>query len=322
MTFPKISKPGIYDKVPMEAYHGDLCAGPSISSSGLRTIFDASPAHYFQDSYLNPDREEPEDNEAFVLGRAAHHLLLGEDAFSTLFIMRPDKFDSWRTKEAKDWKSGQEREGRTVLLPSQIKQIRGMAKALAAEPLIQFGALNGRIEQSMVWKDKETDVWLKARPDAIPNDSGDFCDLKTTVNYGFDLDKSISSLRYDMQAALVGMGVRALMGREMESFSFVFIGKKPPHTVEILTLSKDDISLAEQDLRVAINTFAWCLETGNWFGPGGTQRDARYVHISEWAKKEAEFRRDFLRREIALPEARKELQAVTLAAEIGAHVFS
>src|SRR5437763_16740 len=110
-----IAANGIYDGVPMAGYHRQLCIGPSISSSGLRTIFSKSPAHYFVDSYLNPDAEEQAEKEHFVLGSAAHHLLLGEDAFSTLFIVRPDKFDSWRTDASKAWKADQEAQGRTVL---------------------------------------------------------------------------------------------------------------------------------------------------------------------------------------------------------------
>ena len=187
------------------------------------------------------------------------------------------------------------------MLPSQIEQIRGMARSLSDEPLIQAGALNGDIEISLVWQDKPTGVWLKARPDAIPNDSGDFVDLKTTVNFGFDLDRDVSKYRYDIQAALVGMGMRALTGREMESFSFCFVEKDDPYSVEILTLKKEDISDAEKDIRCAIDTFAWCLEHNNWFGPGGTQRDARPVFLSDWAKKNAELRREFLAREIARP---------------------
>lgn len=294
----KISKPGVYS-ISMDAYHGDCAVGPSISSGGLRTIFMRSPAHYWCGSYLNPNRiVEAAEKEAFVLGRAAHHLLLGEDAFSTLFVMRPDKFDSWRTNEAKAWRLVQEGEGRTVLLPGQIEQIRGMARSLAAHPLISSGILNGEIEQSLIWKDKTTGVYLKNRPDAIPNDSGDFSDLKTSVHVGFDLDKDVSRFRYDMAAALTKWGAKETLDREMESFSFVFAEKSPPYCVDVLTLGKDDIEQAEADLRVALDTFAYCLRTGNWFGPSGTQSDARWVHISEWTHKEAEMRRDFLRREI------------------------
>lgn len=298
----KIDKSGIY-RIPIDFYHGDCCVGPSVSSSGLRTLFGSSPKHYFRDSYLNPNRKASTDSEAFVLGRAAHHLLLGEDEFSTLFIVRPDEFDSWRTAAAKDWRKKQEGAGRTVLIPAQIEQIRGMAHALAEEPLVQAGILNGDIEQSIIWQDKATGVWLKSRPDAIPNESGDFADLKTSSSIGLDLDKDVSRYRYDIQAALAGIGVRETMGREMESFSFVFVEKEPPHSVEILTLGKEDIAAAEKDIRVAVDTFAWCLEHNNWFGPGGTQRDARPVFLTEWAKRDAEYRRDFLRREIDRAES-------------------
>lgn len=294
----KIAKAGIYS-IPIDDYHGQPCVGPSVSSSGLRTIFTKSPAHFWCESSLNPDRIEPEEKDAFVLGRAAHHLLLGEEDFSTTFIMRPEKFDSWRTKEAKIWKMDQEADGRTVLLPSQLEQIRGMARSLGKHPLIDAGILNGKIEQSLIWKDKATGIWLKARPDAIPNDSGDFADLKTSASVGFDLDRDVSNYRYDMQAALTKWACKEVLGVEMESFSLVFVEKKPPHCVDVIALSKEDIAEAEKDLRSALDTFAHCLETGDWFGPSGTQNDARWVHVSEWARKQAEFRRDFLAREIA-----------------------
>lgn len=298
----KIDKPGVYS-ILMDTYHGDCCVGPSISSSGLRTIFSASPAHYFDKSYLNPRRTEGDpDKEAFVLGRAAHHLLLGEDAFSTLFIMRPEKIEGepWQGNRTvcRAWLKQQAKEGRTVLLPSQVETIRGMARSLAANPLVAAGILNGKIEQSFIWQDKATGVWLKSRPDAVPNDSGDFSDLKSSKSVGFALDRDVSKYRYDMQAALTKMGAEATLKLKMESFSFVFVEKTSPYCVDILSLAPDDIEQAEADLRVAIDTFAYCLRTGNWFGPSGTQNDARWVHISEWTRKEAEMRRDFLRREI------------------------
>lgn len=300
----KIDKPGQYDKVPMEFYHGDLCVGPSVSSSGLRTLFTQSPAHYFDTSYLNPDREEDEDKEAFVLGRAAHHLLLGEDDFSTLFIVRPDEAPDGRAwngnnNTCKAWLAKQADAGRTVLTPSQIVQIRGMARALAANSLVQSGILNGAIEQTLVWKDKETGIWLKARPDAIPNDGGDVADFKTTANFGFDLDNSASKLRYDMQGALIKWGLKEVKGIDMASFSLIFALKKRPHCVDTLTFHDEDIEQAERDLRVSLRTFAHCIDTGNWFGPMGSQGDARYLAFSKRVRDQAEYRRDFLTREIA-----------------------
>lgn len=306
MTIKLLDKPGMYDRIPMEEYHGQLTVGPSVSSSGLRTIFNESPADYFDTSYLNPEKDDDEEKEAFILGRAAHHLLLGEDDFSTLFVMRPEKAPDGRdwngnNNTCKDWLKKQADAGRTVLTPLQIEKIRGMAKGLAKHPLIQAGIMNGQIEQTLVWKDKETGVWLKIRPDSIPNDSGDVCDLKTTSMKGYDIDNHASKLRYDMQAALVKWGLREVLKVEMQSFSLAFVRSKRPHIVDILTFHTEDIAQAETDLRVAINTFAHCLKTGEWFGPGGTQRDARYLAFSKHVRDRAEWRRDYLRREVARP---------------------
>lgn len=314
----KIGKPGVYPNLPMSQYHGDTCVGPSISSSGLRTIFTKSPAHYFDTSYLNPDRTEEDDKEAFILGRAAHHLLLGEDDFSTLFVVRPDEAPDGRAwngnnNSCKAWLAEQAAAGRTVLTPGQIDAIRGMARSLAKHPLIQNGILNGKIEQSLIWKDKETGVWLKARPDAIPNDSGDVADLKTTAKMAYDFDNDASKLRYDIQAALVKWGLKETMGLDMQSFSFVPVLKSRPHCCDVLTLQSDDIAEAEKDLRTAIRVFANCLETGNWFGPGGTQSDARFFVFTPYQRERAVYRRDFLEREIARAEAADEPSAAEYA---------
>jgi hypothetical protein len=298
-----IDKPGIYD-LTMEQYHGQPCVGPSVSSTGLRTIHTQSPAHYWVDSSLNPDRDEEEDDStaALDLGRAAHHLFLGEADFGKFFTMRPETIEgaAWQGNRTacKKWLSDRANEGITVLKGEQIKHIKGMSKALNAHPLVQNGILNGQIEKSLIWKDEETGIWLKARPDAIPNDSGDFSDLKTTVETGIKLDRSVSKFRYDMQAALVKMGAKAALGIDMTEFSFVFVEKTPPYCVDVLVLKPEDIALAELDIRVALRTLAYCIKTDDWFGPSGTQRDARYVHIGEFTKKDAQARREFLEAEI------------------------
>jgi hypothetical protein len=279
-----ISQPGIYSGVPIDVYHGaSLCDAPSISSSGLRKISNDSPAHYWCESPYNPDRAEQKETDALTFGRAAHHLLLGEDDFATHYIVRPDKWDSWRTKEAKEWKSAQEAEGRTVLLSNQLDTIRGIARSLANHPLIEAGILNGLIEHTIVWRCKDTGVWLKVRPDAIPNDAGDFADLKTTNSVQtLDLARTIADYGYHQQAALIAGGWHALTKRDIESFSFVFVEKTPPYCTRVVTLKDDDLARGERQNFQAIKTFAKCLGTGEWPGPGGA--DAEYLALPAWAQ--------------------------------------
>jgi hypothetical protein len=285
----KISRPGIYSGVPMSLYHSQgLCDGPSISSSGLRRIFNESPAHFYCTWDGNPERVESGDSPVFVLGRAAHHLLLGEDAFSTLFIQRPENIDGqpWQGNRTacKAWLKAQEAAGRTVLKPEDIKTIRGMARSLAAHPLVQAGILNGRVEQSMVWRCKDTGLWKKARPDVIPTDSGDFCDLKTCMSVATDdLQRAIAEHGYHQQGALVCEGYNAITGKQAGSFSLCFVEKSPPYCVRFVTLWNSDLVLGERQNYAAMALFARCLERNEWPGPGGA--DAEYLALPEWMTK-------------------------------------
>lgn len=289
LTMPlsgKISEPGVY-ALPIEVYHGQPTVGPSISSSGLRTIWSQSPAHYFVDSALNPKRAPQADRPAFALGRLAHKLLLeGSDGLADEFVTRPEQWSDWRTKAAQEWRDGMIAAGKTVITEADLAAVTGMAESLARHPLIEAGILDGFVERSLIWKDAKTGVWLKSRPDVVPRASGLFSDLKTTVSVSdSDLERSLSDYGYHMQAALVGMASEAVLGRPMEEFALVWVEKAPPHCVRVTVLTGEDLDRGRQQLRRAIDQFTECIATGEWPGPGGSRRDAEYLTLPPWAAK-------------------------------------
>jgi hypothetical protein len=312
-----ISTPGVFSGVPIEVYHSaDLCAGPSISSSGLRTIFDPTrgPMFYWIESPLNPNRVEPDEKEAFVLGRAVHHLALGERAFERFFVARPEKLNgtAWNGNrtDCRDWLQHCRDQGLTVLTPGQIEQIRGMAgllpwqkdledSGLANSAVVRAGALSGLVEHTIIAQDKETGVWLKSRPDAIPLDSAEFNDLKSSASVDYaSLRRTLDDYRYDMQAVLASLCLEQAAGLTFTSYAFVFVMKKPPFAVEVVELKDHDLAEAREDLGVAIRTFARCLETGRWPGPGGGRGDARFIERSSWSREAALSRRTMLELEL------------------------
>lgn len=314
-TGEPIREPGIYSGVPINVYHGaDLCDGPSISSSGLRTIFSESPMAYWVESPLNPRRIEREETDAFSVGRAAHHLFLGEQEFSRHYAARPAELNGkpWNGNrtDCKEWVEHVEAQGLTILTPGQVDQIRGMAgllpwqegledSGLRNSPVVMAGALKGLIEHTIIARDPATGVYLKSRPDTIPLSSTEFVDLKTTQAVDHDsLQRTLGDYRYDMQAALASLCLKQAAGVAFTSYAFVFVEKKPPHCVEIVELTGRDLDEAHADLEVAIRTFARCLETGRWPGPGGGRGDARYVERSDWNRKWSEGRRMILQSEM------------------------
>ena len=103
-----ITKPGVYTGISLDHYHRQkICDGACVSSTNLRRVLECnggSPAHFYSEWTGNPNAVEAEQKDYQVIGRATHHLMLGEPNFAEHFAVRPKEFDSWRTNAAKQWK--------------------------------------------------------------------------------------------------------------------------------------------------------------------------------------------------------------------------
>ena len=283
-----IDKPGIYSGIPLETYHSaDICVGPSVSSSILRNVSTMSPAHAFAKSSLNPNHE-PEESEAMNLGSALHWVVAREPGFDTRFVIRPETFrgSKWNGNrhecqhELKRWK----RDGKIVLTEKNVEQMQGMAASLSTNPLVQAGILRGRLEHSGFWIDKETGLWVKIRPDAIPNDSGDFSDLKTTKSVLYrDLQNSLVNYAYHQQGALILEGAREL-GLEATSFTLVWVESTAPYAARVTQLKDDDLNRGHKQNIAARAIIADCLKSGVWPGPGDGRDDAEFIDLPDWKR--------------------------------------
>lgn len=306
-----VEESGIYD-MSISWYHSQCCSGPSISSSGIRAIL-RSPAEYWRTSALNPHRvDEGDAKEAFILGRAAHHLLLGEREFGKHFVVSP--YPDFRTNAAKAWRDDEFAAGRTVLTSTQIERIKGMAGLLPWQKgmtncglantaiIAQGGALSGEIERSLIFK--IGDVWVKSRPDAIPN-SNDIVDLKTISQKsatGIDdraLSLAVHDHAYFVQGAVVGMGIKEVLGRQMESFNLAFVDTGNVHAVSVKTLDEADIIRGERAVFAALQVFERCLKTGIWPGPTARQADAQKLAIPEWGREQFDRQLDVMEKDFA-----------------------
>lgn len=301
----KISQPGLYVGINMDAYHSDLCVGPSVSASVLWTIVDKSAAHAYDTSYLNSNREERADTEAVILGRAAHHAFLGEQDFLKHFVVRPEELNGkpWHGNrtDCKEWLAAMADSRLTVLKGEQIVKMRAIAANLARDPLVRMGALNGLVEHSLVYQDEETGLWVKSRPDVIPIDNAVFNDLKIVADItDSGIQKSIKSFGYGLQGAVVGMASKAVLDMPMEDFSLVLGESQRPHCVRVKTLYPDDLALGEKQARAGLRLFARCLERDRWPGPGGEQTDATYIGLSPYGRTDMEYKLSLVEAELSV----------------------
>ena len=265
--FPKdgvIRENGQY-QIPLDTYHTQLCDAPSISSSGLRTIYLNSAADFWCYSDLNVDRFIRPPNDAFDFGKAAHALVLGDEDWEGNYVIRPDEFANWQSGAAREWRDMMRQAGMTIVTPEDLEHIKYMSESLNNHPLV--GPLfDGEAEQSLIWKDK-TGVWLKSRIDMLPVTS-DQADLKTTMDASKRaVFRDIRKHEYAMQIALSDVGSEVVLGKSFLSSVLVFIQKTPPYHVTPIEISAANILYGKLKLRKAINLFADCLESGDWPGP-------------------------------------------------------
>lgn len=282
-----IRESGAY-KIDMETYHRQCCDGPSISSSGLRTIVNESPWHFWAQSDLNPNRyPEREESDALTLGKAAHCLILGDEVFDEQFIYVPEdaprrptaaqvsafeRDGAWSPAAAPGaafWEDFDKRAaGRKLLTDTQIKHIGYMAENIRKSPEAVTALTGGLTEVSMIWQDPITGVWLKSRPDVIPDNGFDFADLKTFAPRTKDITRAVQQAitehGYHMQMALAVMGAEAVFGTTAKECVLIMAQSGPPYTVSSVRLDEDTLYWARVQVRHGIDTFARCLETGHW----------------------------------------------------------
>ncbi len=277
----KIAAPGIYD-IPIEDYIGDCCVGPSISSSGLRELLPESgscPAKYWAYSPLNPNRFPDESTQALDFGRAAHALALGEPEFAKYFIVSP--YDDFRKKEARGWRDEQQR---TVIKADDFETVKAIAAIQKRSAQCMRAFEDGRAEQSLMWKDEETDIWLKARPDWLPNDPAKrfVAEYKTCLSIEPGrLSNDVFKYGYHIQAGMQLDGIRKVMGVEPLGIAHVCQEKDPPYLVELRMFTPEQLADGYELYRHALRTFAHCLKTGDWpqYTTEPTYFESPYRHV-------------------------------------------
>jgi len=279
-----VREAGAY-RIPIRHYHTQaVCPGPSISSSGLRTIYNKSPADFWAFSEWNPNRYPSSDaSDALLMGRAAHCLIMGDEVFEeSFFLLDPDAppkptkaqiraRDEGRVsdsaRERFDFWDALEGDTRDIIPAAWYADIHHMSRALAAHPLVA-PLFDGEPEVSLIWQDEPTGLWVKSRMDMHPSMGGIRADLKTATDVSLRaVMRSIGKYSYDMQAALGSLGAEIVLGERIESSVLVFAQTTPPYSVSPIEIDDEALHWAKLKNRKALDTAARCLETGDWPGP-------------------------------------------------------
>lgn len=295
---PKISATGHYD-LTNEEYHGDCCDGPSLSASSIKQLI-SDPSEYWLHSPLNPNRAPQKVNKAFNVGTAAHTMVLEPDLLAETIAVIPNDMlasnGALSTKAAKAFMAEQTELGRTVIKEDEWKAVCDMADAIRSNSVVMRAMAGTLNEQSLIVKDEEAGIYIKSRPDQMPQESGRFIvDLKTTdrENIGAWERTSMLDLRYDIQGAMMMWALEKVLGIKAAGVMYVVVCKQPPYRVAVRTLRASSYTgraLLDHgwlDIKQGVSTFLECWQTGVWPSPWDTVSD---ILPPDWYQRQVEKR--------------------------------
>lgn len=252
-------KPGIYTDITNEQYH----SSEGISRSGIMA-FRKSPMHYWHD-YINPDRSARESTQAMIFGNAVHTFILEPKEFLNRYKVI-DKVDR-RTKEGKEyWLSLSEFLGKKSFIDDDtLKELTSIKNSILNNSEASELIANAKYENSIYWKDEETDVICKARPDAMRENA--IIDLKTTDDASPKaFARSCYNYGYHIQAAMISDGIKYNTGQLINHFIYVVVEKNPPYANAIYVLDESAIEIGRETYKKSLYKYKECLDSGNWPG--------------------------------------------------------
>lgn len=250
---------GLHNDIPEATYH----ALPGLSSTGVKTILDDSPAQ------LRHAQENPAGpKKVFDLGHAVHEMVLGVGM--GLVVVDAEE---WRTDKIKAEVKAIREAGKIPVKPSEHAKAKAMVESLLGhDDARAFLEAPGRSEVSALadFTVSGQTVRLRGRFDRLL-DAGVITDVKTsrTANPR-RLRFHARDLRWDTQAADYRLLASLLDLGDDLPFVHLVVESEPPFLPAVYRLTADDLAVGHADVMHAIETYAWCQRTGNWPGyPAG-----------------------------------------------------
>lgn len=261
----------------------DYIAADAVSCSDLCTLLDSFPARL-----LHPRK----DTEPLTDGRIAHRLVLeGVDdlADSSRYIVTPPGFSMSHVKKHADLIERITETGATPISEDRAETIRGMHKALRADPTVVAALSNGRPEVSVFWREEAHGLLCRARFDFVPDKGLLFVDYKTTVSIDpLPLSRAIANYRVAHRSNWYRRAAVHGLGRDDPARPPLYLPlwqeKSPPYFAAMQPCEDSDIALAGAELDQALALYAYCKESGVWPGPKHFAR----VPLPGWERRRLE----------------------------------
>lgn len=182
---------------------------------------------------LNDDHK-PTD--AMKFGTAFHAYLLG-----TSDVVSLPEGESFRSKDNQKWRADQLEAGNIIVSYNDMQLLKRMKEGIEQTSLMpeypDYMEIieQGTKEQCIEWKDRQTGLMLKAKPDLIPAGTDYLVDLKTTQKADAEsFAKEVINYGYHIQTVFYRAAVAACKPDAFDR------GSKAPSTMQFWVFEKTD----------------------------------------------------------------------------------
>lgn len=268
-----ITNPGVYE-MPSEEYHADPCPTPSLSAGMINEIMIAPAKCREASKRLNPNWEEPTNQERFTIGTVSHVMFLEPHVFDERVVVVP--YDDWKKDIAKSIRADARAAGKVAILAKHMKEIHRARAAFEANEFIKGAFDDGFFERSMFWRHPRHRFWCRSRPDFIARLGTHLNDYKATGNANpEEFGRHADNMKYYRRAAWYLEGAEILFGKRPEHYWFINQEIKAPYLTSVVDLDIQSIEAGQAENDAASATFARCLATGDWYG----YRDPEHLDV-------------------------------------------
>lgn len=252
--------PGIYFNLSNEDYHSDSAIG----CSNIKDLL-VSPLKYWRNSSLNPKRKWKE-TKSKTIGSALHCYLMEREKFWKEYVVLPEldvdsdfyktesvkedflqNFELFASKTAKTFKY---RGNKTKLSEGEFEQIKEAVEYFESLPTAGELFKDGYAEVSIFWRDEETGLMCKCRPDYLtPNYIADYKSIASIDQ----IKNSCGNYDYYLQQAFYLEGLTQIRSYLRNNFDMV-----SPDEFEVTKNDHNNFIFAfqdKEDLLVRLKTF-------------------------------------------------------------------
>lgn len=260
------------DGIPNEKYHA---LKQYVNSSSLRHIL-KSP-FYFHWKFQQEQRETAQ----MRFGKLVHAAIYEPVEFKRSAVAM-EKIDN-RTKAGKE-KSAKLKASlkpdQYLVDMSELRKIEQMRASIAKHPIARIILDQGVKERSGFFRDPETGLACRFRPDQWFEDRGWLIDFKTTKDISkVKFSRSIDDYDYDLQSAMYCEGGRLITGKSVVRRVWVVVENVPPFEVAVYVGDERAEECGWELYREAIHTLDKCMKSGEW---PMAQLEAEDISVPFW----------------------------------------